>query len=532
MGDARPAWTLGYYYCIANFIPSSIAGKLSRIGVHRLNGKGRIEVREERTMGNDTRATGIASLPINRRDFVKSAGASLIAGIGAAPPANAQKGAGRTLLKGGAVLSFDRSVGDFDKADVLIEGRKIAAVQPNISATATVIDASHMVVLPGFIDTHHHCYQSALRNVLANGLLSDYFRDISGAATEQYRPEDAYVGNLIGALRAIDAGITTITDLSQVSNTPAHSDALIKGLKDSGIRAVYGYSRGSGAAQKWPDDVERLQKQHFASTDQLVTLALNTGIDKDQWLTARKYGLRIWTHVVGANRGIGPDQVMKLGDDGLMGPDNVYIHFTNATDAQMRRVKDTGGSLSIACPIEMVMRHGMPPVQQALDAGIRPSLSSDVETTMAADMFTQMRSAFTLQRALVNERAIRGEQGLPALLTARDVLEFATLQGARTDGLDAKIGTLTPGKEADIVMLRTDLPNTLPFNNAYGAIVTAMDTSNVDTVFIAGRAMKRHGKLVGVDLARVQRQAEASRDYLVGKLGWPRSVTDTSRSGH
>jgi len=121
---------------------------------------------------------------------------------------------------------------------------------------------------------------------------------------------------------------------------------------------------------------------------------------------------------------------------------------------------------------------------------------------------------------------------VPTLLTARDVIEFATVQGARADGLDSKIGTLTPGKEADIVILRTDLPNTLPFNNAFGAIVTAMDTSNVDTVFIAGRVMKRSGKLVGVDLARIQREAAASRDYLVGKLGWSRSVIDTSRPGH
>ncbi len=460
-----------------------------------------------------------------------SAGASFLAGA-IAGPAFAQVGPGRTLIKGGVVLSFDRGIGDFDKADVLIEGRKIVAVRPNLSAEGTVVDASNMIVLPGFIDTHHHLYQSALRNVLANGTLADYFRDISGAATNHYRPEDAYVGNLIGALRAIDAGITTITDTSQVSNTPEHSDALIKGLKDSGVRAIYAYSRGSGPDAKFPGDVERLSKQHFASADQLVTLALGTAVNKDQWLTARKLGLRIFTHVVGGNPGVGPDEVMKLGDEGLMGPDNVYIHFTNATNDQIRRIKSTGGSLSIACPIEMAMRHGMPPIQQALDAGIRPSLSSDVETTMAADMFSQMRSVFTLQRALLNERSIRRERDLPALLTARDVIEFATLQGARADGLDAKIGTLAPGKEADIIMLRTDLPNTLPFNNAYGAIVTAMDTSNVDTVFIAGKAVKRAGKLVGVDLDRVRRQASASRDYLVGKLGWPRSVIDTSLSGH
>src|SRR5260370_1642570 len=151
----------------------------------------------------------------------------------------------------------------------------------------------------------------------------------------------------------------------------------------------------------------------------------------------------------------------------------------------------------------MVMRHGMPPAQQALESGIGPSLSSDVETTMAADMFTQMRSAFTLQRALVNERAIRGEQGLPALLTARDVLEFATLQGARTDGLDAKIGTLTPGKEAEIVILRTDLPNTLPFNNAYGALVTAIDTSKAATPFTPGPPSTPHTNLPAVILSHL-----------------------------
>jgi 5-methylthioadenosine/S-adenosylhomocysteine deaminase len=469
---------------------------------------------------------------IGRRRFITSAAATLIAAAAGRRLSYAQIGSARTLLKGGVVLSFDRSVGDFDKADVLIEGSKIAAVRPNIEAQATVIDATDRIVLPGFIDSHHHLYQSALRNVLANGLLADYFRDISGAATNHYRPEDAYIGNLIGAVRALDAGITTITDLSQVSNTPEHSDALIKGLKDSGIRAIYAYSRGSGASAKYPDDVERIQKQHFSSADQLVTLAMGTAVSKEQWLLARRHGLRIFTHVVGTNAATGPAEVMKLGDEGLMGPDNVYIHFTGATDAQMRRIKDSGGSLSIACPIEMAMRHGMPPIQQALDAGVRPSLSSDVETTMAADMFTQMRTAFTLQRALVNERAIKGDKELPPLLSARDVIEFATLQGARAGGLEAKVGTLSPGKEADIVMLRTDVPNTLPFNNAYGAIVTAMDTSNVDTVFSAGKMVKRGGTLIGVDLNSMRRQAAASRDYLIEKLGWPRSVIETSLSGH
>jgi hypothetical protein len=213
---------------------------------------------------------------------------------------------------------------------------------------------------------------------------------------------------------------------------------------------------------------------------------MGTAINRDQWLAARSVGARIFTHIVGGNPGVGPGDLMKMADEGLMKEDNVYIHFTGATNEQMKRVKDSGGWLSLAVPIEMAMRHGMPPIQQALDAGIRPSLSSDVETTMSADMFTQMRATFTLQRALVNERALKGEKDLPALLTAKDVIEFATLQGARANGLESRVGTLTPGKEADIVMLRADLTNTLPLNSAYGAIVTAMDTSNVDTVLIAG----------------------------------------------
>ena len=467
-----------------------------------------------------------------RRDFMKATGAVLAAGAagplfaqGARPP--------RTLIRGGVVLSFDRAVGDFDRADVLIEGRKIVAVRPGIQAGgAAVIDAAGAIVVPGFIDTHHHFYQSALRNVLPNGLLSDYFRDISGAATAQYRVEDAYVGNYIGALRSIDAGVTCITDISQVSNTPGHSDAMIKALKDSNIRALYAYSRGSGTGARFPQDVERIAKQHFSSPDQLVTLAMGTAVNKDQWAAARSVGARIFTHIVGGNPGVGPADLMKLADEGLMKDDNVYIHFTGATPEQMKRVKDTGGWLSLAVPIEMAMRHGMPPIQQALDAGMRPSLSSDVETTMAADMFTLMRATFTLQRALINERALKGEQNLPPLLTSKDVIEFATLQGARTNGLDSRVGTLTPGKEADIVMLRADLTNTLPLNSAYGAIVTAMDTSNVDTVMIAGRVVKRRGRLVGVKLDEVRKRAAASRDYLVGKLNWPRSVIDTSLSGH
>jgi cytosine/adenosine deaminase-related metal-dependent hydrolase len=466
---------------------------------------------------------------ITRRQFVK-ASVALAAGVvgGAGAATAAQPASSRILLKGGVVLTFDTTLGDFEKADVLIEGQKIVEIKPQISASAAVIDASKMIVLPGFIDSHHHNYQGALRNIQTNGLLEDYSRDIVGEATPYYRPEDAYVGELVSAIRALDAGITTLMDISQVSNSPEHSDACVKGLHEAGIRAVFAYARGFGPKAQYPQDIERLQKKYFSTADQLLTLALGTQMIQEQWTVARKAGVRIFTHVVGrANC----DTILKWSDAGLAKSDNVYIHGTGASPEFMKMIAATGAALSIASPIEMTMRHGMPPLQLAIENSVRPSLSSDVETTMAADMFTQMRSVFTLQRALINERAIGGEKNLPPMLTAREVVGFATVEGAKCLALDRKIGTLSPGKEADIVMLRTDLPNVLPFNNAYGAIVAHMDTSNVDTVIVAGRVMKRHGKLVGVDIKRVAALADQSRNYIIGKVGWPRSVIDTSRPG-
>jgi hypothetical protein len=167
-----------------------------------------------------------------------------------------------------------------------------------------------------------------------------------------------------------------------------------------------------------------------------------------------------------------------------------------------------------------------------LKPGIRPTLSVDVETQMPGELFTQMRTAFGLQRMLALEQQRGGASPAPALLTVRDVIEFATIDGARANQLDHKIGTLTPGKHADIIMLRTNTINVLPLNNAYGAIVLGMDTSNVDSVFVAGQARKLGGRLVGVDLARIQRLAEESRDYVVSQAGWPSTVFGGYLPGH
>jgi 5-methylthioadenosine/S-adenosylhomocysteine deaminase len=467
---------------------------------------------------------------LSRRGFLLSSAAGLAAGAVAAcaPDAAAQPrpDAGplgdRVLLKGGCVISLDRQVGDFERADVLIDGTRIAAVGPNLAAEAEVVDCADMIVMPGFVDTHRHMWQGALRNILPNGLLSDYTRDITGAARSVFRPEDAHVGDLISALGAIDAGVTTILDWSHVGNSPAHSDAAIEGLREAGIRAVYAFGAGApGDANRFPDDIRRLRAEHFSSTDQLLTLAMAAGTNPRDWAIARQVEAFISVHIVGA-WGVPRE---------AMGEDVTYIHCTNLPAEAWRMIADTGGHVSIAGPIEMQMNHGVPPFQQALDHGIRPSLSVDVETEMPGELFTQMRTAFGLQRMLALEKQRSGAP-TPTLLTVRDVIEFATIQGAKANQLDHKIGTLTPGKEADVILLRTNAINVLPVNNAYGAIVLGMDTGNVDTVFIAGKARKRAGRLVDVDLARIKRLAEHSRDYVVERAGWPRNLFGGYLPGH
>jgi 5-methylthioadenosine/S-adenosylhomocysteine deaminase len=434
------------------------------------------------------------------------------------------QGANRILLKGGVVLSLDPAVGDFATGDVLIENGRIAAVQPEVAAAddMAVVDAANRIVVPGFIDSHHHFYQGLLRNILANGLLNpDYSENISDRLTSVYRPEDVHIGVLISALGMINNGTTTAVDTSQVNHTPEHSDAGIAALNESGLRAVYAYSRGAGPAQQYPQDVYGIRDRYFSSADQLVTLALASNLTSDIFGFAREAGLRTVCH--GINDANEP-RLLELGRLGLLMPGDEYIHCTHLSREAWALLRETGGRLSLSIPIEMTMGHGMPGILDALENGMRPSLSSDVDVTMAQDIFTQMRGAMTLQRLLVLQRIKNGEQNPPPLLTCREVLEFATVEGSRCTDLEDKIGTLTPGKEADIVLLKADQIDIWPLNNAPGAIVNMMNPGHVDTVFIAGRVRKWRGALTGVDLARVIGEAESARDGVIERAGYARDL--------
>lgn len=442
----------------------------------------------------------------------------------------------RLLIKGGAVLSMDAQVGDFPVADVLVEGSKIVAVGRNLDATgAETIDAAGMIVMPGFIDSHHHQFETALRSYLADSILINdgqphgmvnYYEYVLQKFSLAYRPEDVYINEVFGSFAQLDAGVTTVMDVSQIHHSPEHSDAVVKALRDGGRRAVFGYFEGWGDKTKYPSDAARLKKQYFSSDDQLITMVMGGEIYipgyENSWRIGRELGIPIAMHIVGTF-GMSPtfDQLAQAGQ---FGPDNIFIHMTGMSDLAWKTAADAGSRISLSVPIEMTMRHGLPPIQKALDLGMQPSLSSDVECTMTADFFTQMRTAMILQRAFVNEAALAGKTDLPELLTSRDVIRFATVEGAKCLGLDRKIGALTPGKEADIILLDATAINVAPLNHVPGAVVTLMERSNVDTVIVAGKIRKWNGALLDVDIAKMRSELEASRDHIFATTGFERNL--------
>jgi cytosine/adenosine deaminase-related metal-dependent hydrolase len=462
-------------------------------------------------------------------------------------------------------MSMDPQVGDFAPGDVLVDGKKIVAVGPNLQASgAGVIDATGRIVMPGFIDTHHHQFETALRSFLADGVLindgsgspsgsTTYFEFILLKFAPVYRPQDVYINELFGGLSQLDDGVTTVHDVSQIHHSPEHSDAAIQALFDTGRRAAFGYFESAGAnilgtnpGNKYPIDAPRIKQQWFSSSDQLVTMIMGGEVYLGDpttdlsWTIGRQLGLQIAAHIL-SPFGIRPifDKLAAgTGGNGNIGigPDNLFIHMTGMADPAWQRVKDVGAQVSIAFPIEMNMRHGEPPIIKMQSLGMEPSLSVDVECTMTADFFTQMRVCMNMQRMVVNQMIL--EQGdfyppnqwptpdpsLPPLLTTRDVLRYGTMNGAKALRLDSKVGSLTPGKEADIILLDATALNVAPLNQVPGAVVSLMDRTNVETVIVAGKVRKWKGKLVNVNVAQLRQSLEASRDYIFAAANVPQNL--------
>jgi 5-methylthioadenosine/S-adenosylhomocysteine deaminase len=454
----------------------------------------------------------------------------------------------KILIKGGTVLTVDSQLGDFPRGDVLVENGIITAVGVDLPVSdARIIDAADYYVMPGFVDTHRHTWQAVLRNVGSDWSLGQYFIGMHFGMSGLFRAQDTYIGNLLGITEALDSGITTMLDWSHNMATPEHADAAVQGLMDSGARAVFAHG---GGAPQWqvpsdvphPRDVLRVQKQYFSSDDQLVTLAFGARGPQfapgettiGDWALARELGTRISVHV--GDGSWGKTRPMAwLVDQGFAGPDVTYVHCNTLADDEIQMIADTGGHASVAADIETQMGHGWPATGRLLDVGVRPSLSIDVCSSNAGDMFHAMKTTISTQRALDNA-ALEAKGGDASdadslRVSCADVIEFATLRGAIANGLDDKVGSLTVGKQADIILIRATDLTMIPRNNPYGSIVYNAHAGMVDTVLVAGKVVKDKGKLLNVDVDRIKRLAAETNDYLFAEAKKKDIIADANRDG-
>jgi 5-methylthioadenosine/S-adenosylhomocysteine deaminase len=470
-------------------------------------------------------------MEVERRSLLKGAAAAsaLFPFSGLTTTASAQPAGQKFLIKGGYVASLDPNIGELKTGDVLIDGAKIAAVGPNLSASdAMIVDAAGQLVIPGLIDTHRHTWETQLRGLIPEGDFFAYLRVILQTIAPRYRPEDVYLGNLLGSLGALDSGITTMLDWSHIMNSPQHADAAIQGLKDAGLRSVFAQGGPIGPFAEWwtpkstnrhPDDIRRVKKQYFSSNDQLMTLAmaingpefssLETTIDDIK--LARDVGVPITVHI--GVPGVPLGGLAKLNEAKMLGPDITYVHTLRSPDDELKLIADTGGSISTSPATEMMSGHGFASVQRWARYGLKPSISIDNETRMPTDLFTQMRALLMSDRMQEIARAGK-EGGKPTIVSVRELLEFATLQGAKTLGLDSKTGSLTPGKQADIVVVNLNDINMRPSNDPVASLVLIANPRNVNWVFVDGKVKKRDGMLVDVDLVSLGKKMDESHAYL------------------
>jgi cytosine/adenosine deaminase-related metal-dependent hydrolase len=426
-----------------------------------------------------------------------------------AQPARAGRSPARTLLRGGMVVSSDPAVGDLRQGDVLIEDGRIAAVAPTITAgDAEVVDATGKIVLPGFVDTHRHTWQTAFRGIGADWTFDQYRTAMHGTLRPHYQPEDVYLGNLLGRIEALSSGVTTMLDWFHCADRPENADAAIQALREAPGRSLFCY--GAAGPDITPE-ITRVRSQLpgdglvLGLRGPLVTTMDTTAADV---ALARELGLRVSVHVHGTTGWPGGDRLIaEMRDRGLLDDRTTFVHGNGISDDQLVMLADAGCSVSVSPDVELKMGFGWPETGRLLAAGIRPSLSIDDCPSAGGDMFSAMRTAFAVQR------------GLDGGLTARDFVGFATVDGARACGLDARIGSITAGKDADLILLDAEDPSVFPVSNPVGTIVAAGHPGLVDSVFVAGQAVKRDGRLLGVDLPALRARVLESRDRIAAAAG-------------
>jgi cytosine/adenosine deaminase-related metal-dependent hydrolase len=457
-----------------------------------------------------------------RRREILALGAAAAGGLAAGARGNAaerSRSGGEFLVRGGQVVSVDPTIGELPRGDVHIRDGVIVAVRDGISAPgATVIDARGQIVMPGFVDTHWHMWTGTWRGMAADA--ADYFRYL-GTMGQHYTVDDHYKSVLYAALEGINAGITSCHNWAHGVRNFADLEAEMKALADSGLRARMGYV---GVTRSGPTSAADFRRAlDWIATNGQGRLSLSILLDGaagDQFAAsvrlARELGLKtISSH---GNLFAAPD---------LVGPEFLVTHGVGLTPEQIRIIAQRGVKVGLCPGTDTLSGAGLPPVQALLAGGVPLSnISFTVDSTAQtpADPFESLRilvAAGRMQQAAGSGDARPGRESPKWLLGYRQAIELGTLSGANVLGIADQTGSLTPGKRADVILVRKDDINMLPAANTDPTmqLVQHAQPSNVDTVFIDGRIRKRAGRLVGVDVRKVVADAAAVQDSVRQRAG-------------
>jgi 5-methylthioadenosine/S-adenosylhomocysteine deaminase len=453
----------------------------------------------------------------------------------------------RKLLRGGIVLTMDPALGDFREGDVLLEEDRIAAVGPRIEAPdAEVLDCARCIVLPGLVNAHLHTWQTALRGVASDWTLPEYLRNMHAGLATVFEPDDLYIATLMGALNQLNGGTTTLADWCHNNPTPEHTDAAIEGLDAAGIRAVFFHGSpkpdpkpGMPAFWEIPHprhEILRLRRGRFAGTQGRLGLAMAIlGPHFSTWEVAEHdFRLAHELDLVASMHNAGPPArtpgaFARLEQQGLLGPNINIVHGQGLDPLELARLIDCGVSFSLAPEGEMTQGHGFALSGAILRLGGLPSLGSDLDSLAGGEMLTVARIALGLQRALDNDASRRASTELPptSTLSCRQALEWITVGGARMLRMEHRIGTLTPGKQADVVVIRAGDLNLWPVHDPYASVVMHASLANIDTVIVGGELRKAGGRLLHAGIRALQDRLadsgvgllERSRARAAGQLG-------------
>ena len=442
------------------------------------------------------------------------------------------------LIRGGIVVSMDPAIGDLRRGDVLVEGDRIQAVAERIDAPgAEVIDASGCIVLPGLVNAHQHTWQTALRGVAGNWTILEYFHHVHAGLATKFRPEDIYIATLVGALNQMNCGATTLVDWCHNNPTPEHTDRAVDALAESGIRAAFFHGSPKpdpkpGQKPFWEvphprSEVERLLKR-LPANNGLVTLGLailgphysTYEVAQQDFRLAREFGLIASMHCAGGEART-PDGWDRLAAEGLLGDNTNIVHGQTLSDDQLAFMVEQGVTFSLTPETEMTQGHGFAITGRLRKLGVQPSLGVDLESAISGDLFGVARAALASQRAMDNAASRTATGKLPGTSTihCREALGWITIEGARMLKMDDRIGSLTPGKQADVILIRADDLNMWPVHDPVTSVVMQANTGNVDTVMVAGEFRKRHGKLLYPPLGQRKEELLASGQRILGELG-------------